>query len=173
MAVVPTGILSLPLFNLATLLSKCPNFRAWTGTGNEAAAFARIEYQAVDDFNEDTGASTITHPFAMIQFSSQENWALNTAGQGAPSESGELILYFEDLVASENQDSQADAFFTFSNALGAIITDVFNLAVPNGLCVPLQSITSFDGPYRDPKTRAATSAEMNNWAFKVSWGALS
>ena len=118
MVVSPAGLLSLPLKRLQTLLSISSNFQTWTGAANAAAALAFIHLVAV------AGQS---RPHALIGRSPGSGGARGSRtiqGGSIFEHGGRLLLRFENDIASGDLALPADAEFTFTNSVGAILADL-------------------------------------------------
>ena len=160
MAVVASGWLSLALENLRTLLAACPSFQTWVGAADAAAAKARIHR---------VSKAGPTRPFALV-----DQWtdASATAFAGGAGESfthsGSQILRFEGEVSEQDSDEPADAFYTFWNAVGAIILEMEQLSGTDGYLV-VRSIMLEDGPFRS-KDFEGEADDYYYADFVVEWG---
>jgi len=112
MAVTPTGMLSLPVSYLQTTVANSATFRTWTGTANPTAALARIHVGRA--------AGTATHPLACVGFANGFNrtsdsldvWEQNNTLQ---------LMFRDDFSSALNEQ---DAYYTFSNQVGAIMLEM-------------------------------------------------
>ncbi len=110
MAVLPTGILSIPVERLAELVASSTTFQAKTGTVSEATALPFV-FRPVKD-EPHSGA------FAVVQ-----EMAFGVKSNFGAFASGVLILQFWDEVT---EVAQQDAWYDFGNFVGAVIKDVIN-----------------------------------------------
>lgn len=161
MAQTPSGIMSLPLAHLQTLIAASATFQSWVGAADAAAAKNSIHLINVPD-------TVLTRPFALIGFG--EKWKAQKTAEFFHDKRGELFLVFEADVAEIDQASEADAVFAFMNQVGAVISHMLSMAGNNGylnvieaeMLAPPVRITSEDNEFEDYYTVE----------FTVVWGGL-
>jgi len=165
MAVTPTGPLSLPIYNLQTLLANCSAWQMWLGVSTVAAARART-YMAY------VSASSLTRPFAVI--TQGDSWSYNMIAGGARNhfqEGGSLVLMFEAGVSVAYQAEAAvdDAALEFLNNVGGVIDDMSELAGSGGY-LSIQRIMQRDPPERNFPNRSGEGDHFHWMSFNVEWG---
>ena len=163
MAVAPSGIFSIQLSILRTMISQSTSFQAWTGTANAAAALARIYFEAQDN-------SDVVRPFALV-FMGNEYVQQSIAGGASTvfQPTGQLVMMLEDDVAAENADSHADAYFAFSNELGGLIEDLMDLSNTDSL-LSFESIALTGGPSRTEKNDRVSLGDVYTASYNMNWG---
>jgi len=117
-SVTPTGILSLPLARLRTLVAACSAWTSWGG--------------ALGDIYMVTAEPTSVRPFAVITDS--DEWIAESDSSDPTAvnfrENGTLLMTVEaDVDADHSVD---DAAFDFRNNLGALIEDMMDLSGTGG-----------------------------------------
>ena len=153
MSVTPSGSISLPLENLAVLLAACPAFQAWVNAPNAQRARNSIYLVA-------RPAGSAVRPFALIhQTGAARSWAATRIADGAAgmyTKAGALGIFFEAGVSPEYQpdEREADAELEFTNAVGAIIDGLLDLAGTAGY-IAIRDVRKAVGPVR------ASSIEEN------------
>jgi hypothetical protein len=162
MAVTPSGIFSIQLSILRTMISQSSSFQTWTGTANAAAALARIYFEAQDD-------SSVVRPFALV-FMGNEYVQQSIAGGASQvfQPSGQLVMMLEDAVAPGNAASHADAYFAFANELGDLIEDLMALGGTDSL-LSFESIALTGGPGRTEKNDRVSLGDNYTASFNVNW----
>ena len=160
MAVTPSGPLSLPLDNLRTLLANCPSFQTWVGAADAAEALAAISLVAVE---------TVERPLAIVMQAPGRGWASRQNAGGAAnwfSQSGTLLILFEDDVEAEA--IEPDAELTFTNLVGAIISEMQDLAGSGGH-LNVTSIAIKDGPSRSDFSEKESTGDYYQVVLEVGW----
>jgi len=160
-----TGMISLPLENLRTLLANSSTFQDWVGAAGTpeqkiVAAKNRIYLVGYD-------SDSVVRPFACISWG--EDWVAEAIGGGAShsfSCRGSLWLLFEDAVAVANQGDHEDAAFAFTNEVGQIISDIESLAASSELFAA-QSFEQQVAPRRASKDEPVDIYQV---LFRVRWG---
>lgn len=157
MTVTPSGILSEPLANLRAALSQCAAFQTWAGAANATEALESIALVEKDD---------LTRPFAVVDDGdAYSNERLDSAGTFR--DQGSLFLLFEDAVAEENAASESDAILAFTNAIGAILEDLWEIT-PG--VFDMRSLSKVFGPTRSDDKERVQGADYVQIAFRVQWG---
>ena len=160
MTVTPSGEYSLPLYNLQTLLAASAAWQEWVGAANAEGGRRRIHLVAVD-------AAEALRPLAWID--QGDDWSRETEAGGARNHfkgSGTLKLWFEADVPKEYEDSHRHAMLWFMNKVGAIISEMEQLAGSGSyLCVHrfLQD---------DPPVRSREGEEDGDFiqvTFSIGW----
>jgi len=118
MTVTASGLLSVPLDRMRSLLSRCGEWQTWIGT-DEAGALARTFLVAAP-----VGTA---EPFALIDLSAQFARTRQTVvGNGEWRTEGGIVVYIRDTVTTG--DSDADAVLDFYNHIGELVTDIERIA---------------------------------------------
>jgi hypothetical protein len=162
MAVTPSGIFSIQLSILRTMISQSTSFQTWTGTANATAALARIYFEAQDD-------ASIARPFSLV-FMGNEYVQQSIAGGASQvfQPSGQLVMMFEDAVAPGNAGSEADSYFAFANEIGDVIDDLLALGGTDSL-LSFESIALTGGPSRSEKNDKVSLGDIYTASFNVNW----
>ena len=165
MAETPSGILSLPLTNLQTLIANCASFRSWVDVDTVEEAKAKIYIVAVegDDFDR---------PFALI--GQGDEWGSTVNAGGATNwfqDSGSLALMFEADIkeAYRDKDHYKDAELEFTNPIGAILKDMKTLAAQDGY-LTINEFRKKAGPMRSDPDEKATEGDYYQIVFDIMWG---
>ena len=165
MAETPSGLLSLPLTHLQTLLANCASFQTWVGADNVEEAKAKIHLIAIggDDFNR---------PFALI--AQGDDWQSRADAGGASNwlqDSGSLLLLFEANIKSTYQDKNhyKDAELEFTNPIGTVLQDMKTLAGKSGY-LTINEIRKKAGPMRSDPDEKATEGDYYQIIFDIAWG---
>ena len=143
MSVAPTGDLSLRLSKIRALLAASATFQTWVSAENAAAALARIYVTQLPT------SGAITRPFGIVDNAeSYRREALAVGMHHILPGSSFLIL----LEANSGQEDPADSYYTFANAVGAIVDEMFDLS--GTLTHPSVHAISFAQPpaRSDPKS---------------------
>ena len=141
--VTASGVLSLPLENMRTILAASANFQTWVGAASAAAAKASIYIAAA-------GSVSDNRPFAGVWYQVPLDWNSSTYGGGDRTHlyaSGTLLLWFEASVATANQASSEYAEYAFLNDVSAFISDISLLSGSDGY-LNITAITGTRGPSR-------------------------
>jgi len=158
MAVTASGILSLPLNHLRTLLATCEAFQSWIGVADEdlgdpasvTAAAARIHLVALNEDHDDAKATRAARrPLAVIGFDTGLDGAEDAANSTYWRHSGPLLATFEQVVGEDEADSDADAILDLTNKIGAILEEVESINGKNAL-LKVTRWSLIDGPGRMP-----------------------
>jgi len=160
MPVTASGMLSLPVANLRTLLSTVTSFQTWVGAVDAAEALLRIhEIEVAQD--------SLTRPFAVVD--DGEEWtSARLDGGGAFRTEGALVLLLEEDVAVANQASERDAQYAFTNAGGAILEELWSLSGAGGT-LHVTGIEKIHGPARSEQNERETDDYMQ-MILMVRWG---
>jgi len=123
------GSVSLAVDHLRVMLADSATFRTWVGAANQAAALARIYYEALPppaNRNEYTLAEALAlRPFAQIWSAPHAGFTMRPDAVGARSaESGSLSIQFEQTVDSLITDDAAEISRRFANVIGKIMDDL-------------------------------------------------
>jgi len=114
-SVDPSGMLSEPLDNLATLIANCATWRTWVEADTVAEAKASI-YPSPVDFDD------MARPYACIWWDREfRKRAIAEYTSVAGPNSLELVI--EADVPEAYRDDHTDAMYWFLNQLGAIIAE--------------------------------------------------
>jgi len=159
-AVSATGIVSLPLENLRTLVANSDDFQTWVSAASAAAAKAHI-YAVVTD-----PPLASKRPFACVRHCAPSEFSIDAA-TGA--DSGAIELWFEATIAAGNRDDAADAEFAFTNVVGAIISDIITLSHQGGYML-IREIECIDGPAPNSKDETESEGHYYVALYKVHWG---
>jgi hypothetical protein len=159
MTVTATGVISVPLSALRTMVSQSATFQTWVGAANAAAALASIHMVGLAE-------ADVARPFALVTLG--DNWRRTYAGTNRFTMNGELFLVLEGEVDAANVDDFADAEFEFTNTVGGIIEDLEALSESEALIV--QSIRVQDAPQRSWRDEKASEGEYYNCVFAFEYG---
>ncbi len=162
MPVTPSGIMSLPLAHLRTLVANCSSFQSWTGAANAAAAEAFIHLVNLPD-------DSLVRPYVLIDFN--DKWKSQKVAEFQFEKRGELYLLFEDDVAVANQASEADAVFDFMNNVGAVLEEMMSLSGQNGY-LNLVEIEINDQPERTTSEESEMNEDYYTASFDVVWSGI-
>lgn len=163
MAVTPSGILAEPLLEIQRMLSEVSAFQDFVGeSGDAAAALLRIHLIGVKE-------SDITYPFAVV---GPGPWQRPVNAGGASdqfSAGGENLIYFEAKVSAVNKDSEADAYFEFTNPIGDIIDGFENLSGAGGN-LSFKLIETPDNAHRKSEREEVADEDRYSIRFVLTWG---
>ena len=162
MAVAASGVMSLPLENLRTLVANSSYFQTWVSAADAAAACAHIYRVATDP------PLAAKRPFATVRHCEPAEFAFDAA-TGA--DSGAVELWFEAAIAAGNQDDHADAEFAFTNVISMILSDIVTLSHQGGYMV-VREIECLDGPGRGSRDETESEGQYYVVLYKVHWGIL-
>ncbi|MHC4253761.1 MAG: hypothetical protein ACYS9X_31995 [Planctomycetota bacterium] len=123
MAETASGAVSLPLENGRTLLAGSARFRTLVGAADAAAAKAYIHIAPV-------AGATWQRPRALITHSGLDHELVARGLGNGFAEEGELTIVIEADISEAYRDEgqEENAYLEFTNALGAIITEMRTLA---------------------------------------------
>jgi hypothetical protein len=178
---------------LRVLLANCASWQTWTGSANATAAKTRIHLHditppaAAGESYTEAELATL-RPLARIDDWMPERgygdqpWLSRRMGERGPyQKSGKLVLDFEDDVDPVNADNATDAKLAFTNAVGAVIQDLEDLAgVDSYLTAPelaagvraigIQSIEVYQGYVRSDQAADAAQGEHARMQLLIHWG---
>lgn len=123
--VTPSGLFSLPLTRLQTLIAASDAFQTWTGTANATEAAARvhlIEAPLVGD-------NAVNFPCVTIWPGDAHE--LRRVAGGARNhfiDAGSVIAWFEAAITADYQNDPRNAHLEFMNNVGAVLEDLIALA---------------------------------------------
>lgn len=140
MAVVPTGTESRPLRRLKDTLEASSAFTDW------AAPFGRVHLvgETIDPENP------LARPYAIVGFVPEEGWAATTLDESGGAtfhfkDSGSVgLLLFADV---DPEDTEEEQVLTFTNATGAIMAELGELAGGGSGAFAFHTVTRTDGPW--------------------------
>lgn len=170
MAVTPTGMLSVPLGKLKSLLAASPKWIEWTTAPLATSSIHLVAKPSVP-----------TRPYAVISHEPRggalrlARHALGSVAAGMPS--GRMLMTIEaDITSISGDDGYVDEEYTFTNNIGAILEEMSNLAqgVNNGgaagaghLCV--NQFTVVQGPLRlHPDQGASSSTGLDRYRITIA-----
>jgi len=156
MPVTPTGFLSLKVHEMRTLLSNSGDFQTWTGTANAAAALARIHTPLAV-------ATTATLPFAVVDLGTAFN--MSNISERQFDFDGDIFLVFREAIS---QADGLDAYYAFTNTIGAILEDLTDSAKGPGN-FPLDSIQLLE-LYRSDWFEEKISVKYYEAIFSARYG---
>ena len=163
MPVSPAGLFSLPLYYLNQMVINSASFRTWTGTATPTLAQAYVHYFSAE-------ASAIVRPMAVIGW--EPGFSLDSDVGGSRNYfncSGDLYIIFEATISSSL--NEADAAFTFTNNVGAVLKDMTTLSGTAGY-LDIGNIKLVEGPYRPHEDEAQTNADYFHIAFSIGWAGV-
>jgi len=152
----------LPLTNLRTLLAASSTWQAWVAAANAAAAAERVHLVTVD-------AAEAQRPFAVVM--PGDEWARESVAGGTANcflANGTLNLAIEADVPAEYAGSHADAAVWFLSKVGAIISEMEDLAA-SGTYLNVTGIKQLDAIGRSPKSEQKSDGDYFEITFTVSW----
>lgn len=158
MTVTPTGIISLPLHYLRQSIAASTTFQTWVGADDAEEALDNIYSVATIVF---------TRPFAVVDWAKNFKRTKNAGGtRNHFEQSGELAMLFRGSIDPTHNDS--DAAFAFLNTVGAIISEIEELA---GVAdyLDIVSITLDQGPHRPGEDEAKTSGAFYEVVYRVEF----
>jgi hypothetical protein len=157
MAVVPTGPISTPQYQLRELLATLTTLQTWLGVGDADGAKAKI-------YEVELGDPEPTHPFLLINTERGMRLTRETqpvAGTSQLHPHGSIALaFFSALVGTGKIDQQRN----FTNAVGGILQQLMDDAQASviGLTPPITlsdaQFTHFDSEPRTPAIRIVASS---------------
>ena len=119
---VPSGIASLPLYNLQTIIANASSFQAWSATEDANSARDKIFMSAVPF------TKLAERPFALIDFGDDHRFEINSSGaRNHYKPSGSLKLMFEAEIPGYLLSDYAGAIMWFMNNVGAVLNDMILL----------------------------------------------
>ena len=164
MAVTPTGIFSLPLARVRTLLCASATWQEWVEADDATEAAEHVRFYEI---GKDEAASL--RPWALIGHNDQWGWVKIAEVSHAPDWS--VILWFEAVIPEAYQaaDKIGDAVMWFTNKVGAVLEEMLALCgtsgYPNALTIRL-----FQGPERPEEKLRTSEGDYFAVAFEVTGG---
>jgi len=158
MAVVPTEMISLPLHYLRLMPADSATFRTWVGAADQAEALARVYVNR---------EASPVRPFAVAAWAT--NWgreATSGGGRNYFEQVGDLMLMFEDDIAAGLDE--ADAYYTFTNTVGAILAEIEALAGQAGY-LNIVSIAVENGPARPGSDEKQTTDDFYQALYRIGF----
>jgi hypothetical protein len=156
MSVTPTGIFSVPIDTLATMISQSATFQSVTASASAAAAKQHVYVSAVSA----SGTGAFTRPYALVSI--PEGFRIMQENYGT----GELLILFEFAVAEGNLASYSDATYAFTNPIGAIVDELFANRGDNSLY--LRELVTVSPPQRNDLNEDSQYFQV---VLKVYYGA--
>jgi len=153
----PSGPISLPLDHMRTLLANLAAMQDWLDVGSAAEALNSIYLVAVDDPVD----APIATPYAVVVQGERGCWSGRRTAGGAAARfagSGVIDVLFQADVAASL--SYADAELTFTNSVGAILSEIDGVAGSNEY-LNVTGMRVIWGPSRED-IRAEKSGEQPN-----------
>ena len=157
MAVTATGILALPMANLAALLASSASFRTLVGAGSAAAALAFIYYPEADD----TSDTVQTRPRAIVSL--PQEFASKKTAVSSWHRTGALWLSVELAPASQYLGVIQDEAISVLNTLGAIQAEM-EANAGNDTYLNVLDFTVVQGP-----GPVITTNEGNAYFWAITW----
>lgn len=158
--VAPTGIVSKAQGNMRTLLSESAAFQTWVGAANATEALDSI-------YLIEGPAVSASRPLAVI--GPGDKFSMDAIAGGVISEywhSGVVQIWFEDDVADAL--NEPDAWFTFTNTMGAILADLVNPTDTDSV-MNITQIEQIFGPARTAEEERQTGIDVMNTAYDFTW----
>ena len=153
----PAGPISKPLANMQTLLANLAACQTWLDVADVTEALGKLYLVAADDPADDP----LPTPYAVVMQGERGCWAgRRTAGGAAARFAGSGVidvLFVADVAASL---SYADAELTFTNEVGAILSEIDGVAGSNEY-LNVTGMRVLWGPTRED-TRAEDTGEAPN-----------
>ena len=169
MSVTPSGMLSLPLENLRTLVAASAAFQAWVGaTGETEAELIASAKEHIYLVGLDGDNVVNARPFAVVDHG--ESWTLTRLAEPHTYRAtGSLLLCFEDNVDAAHAGSIPDAQLAFTNMVGDVVEDMFEKAGTDTY-LAVSQITLVRGPSRSAETQQKTEGDFMQIVLQVDWG---
>ena len=160
MAVVASGVLSLPLKYLRDTLAASASFQAWVGAADASAALAKILVVA----------GTTTGNYAVVDWA--DNWQREATAFGARNhfeQTGDLgVLLMQGTIGGRPED---EAAWTFLNTIGAIVAEMEALAGTPGY-LDIRRFGFISRPRRPETDEAQTDGDFYEAILRVEYGGL-
>ncbi len=173
----PTGLLTLPLANLRTLLAASAAWQSWTGAGSPAAAAERIYLIGLFPLARSFTLAELQamRPFAVVDLWTPpggyggEPWKSDRVAESAYQDAGKLTLDLVDEVAPEDANDIATAKLRFLNDCGSVLSDMQNLSGTDAY-LTVHRFELFQGPVRCDPDVVAVQGDFYRAQFIVHWG---
>lgn len=158
--VTPTGIISRPVAALRDMVAASASFQESTGSQNATEAKAFVHLISSDN---------LATPFVCI-YPDQSFEAAKVGTGTCFSCTGRLNMEIIAAIDAEYQPDEytADAYLSFTNAVGALISDLFEAGDSGTLAI--KRITFKDAPARATKAKGQT--EIHVCVLNVDYGVL-
>lgn len=155
MAIVPAGMISLPLSYLRATIAESAAFQSWTGTADAAAALLRIFPVATE---------SVIYPLCLVDWADNFKRSMDAAGsRNYFRQDGDLAMIFMDIVDPAHDETEAS--YDFMNKVGAVIDEMESYAGKPGY-LDIQSIAIESGPMR-PKLAEVESTALDYYQVNL------
>lgn len=179
MPVTASGIVSLPLEKLRTIIANCAAFQAWTGTADVAEATTRLHLigpKAEDGRKFTAEELAELRPFGVIDEWRVPGrpgggaWVMDRHAQGGYTPSGKLLLTFEDAVADDDSGNPDEARLAFMNRLGDVINEMLLLGGGDTEYLSIHRVERWEYYARGDETEAAPQGDFYWASYVIDWG---
>jgi len=157
MSVTPTGAISKPIYELKRLVAACAAFQEWVGAADATEALGSI--------HEVQYRGTPTRPCALVDQGPGWRFELSP-GRGMTS--GSLVLILEGAVAAADAPVMSDAFYSFCNAVWAILEEMSVLVLGRQYLM-VTAVTLRHGPARADVSDRRKGGDFMQAIFEVEW----
>jgi hypothetical protein len=179
MSVTPTGILSLPLDRMRTLLASCEAFQTWVGVDSEDVGTATGIAEAKEHVyllglaegqTQGASARSARRPLVIVSWGEDADGEPDSEPCDYWLHSGSLWVMFEHLADPDSESlSTEDAVLSFANDVGGILEDMYALAGTAGYLTVTQW-RKIAGPARmDPESVSAGELDVCQLAIEMAW----
>lgn len=164
--VTPSGLFSLPVTRLQTLLANSATWQTWTETETAEEAAGRIHLIEADT----EGDNAVDLPCAVIwQGDDFSLYTIATGERNHFADQGSLMLWIEAEIPETYRDDPRNTQVWFMNQVGAVLLDMIELAGSNTyLNVTGMELTY--GPSESDERKRESIGYRIACEFKVSWG---
>jgi hypothetical protein len=163
---------------LQSQLSKCARFQTFIG-GNEAAALARIKFDALPFPLDENGnvkeayskeELETARPFAMIFSDSRRGYSLNAVGSPtACVEAGTLQIHFEKDISDALRKDPESVNRQWDNDLGQIARQLMDLKATDGM-LQIDGQITVQGPFFSMESEQPGQGNFCYALMTVTWG---
>lgn len=171
MPITPTGPLNDALYRLRGLLASSEAFQSFVGVAEADLGTPESEVLALSRIVE-IGTREQTMPRAVIDLNNGANWSrVSIDGGAACRDATSLLLMLEAEIDTQYLATYGDAHFTFTNAVGAVMDDVWTIAHGSGEHnILIGQIQQISGPSRSSEPEAARSGDYYQSIFAITVG---
>jgi len=171
MAVAASGILSVPLDAMRTLIAATSAFQTWVGVETAAAAKAFIHLIALNEAASLSQAEReALRPVAVIGFGDDFHAAEDAEPGPYMRHGGQIEVVFEAVITAAYTDDEADAVLEFANSVGAVVEEMESTSRGTGTYLHLVGYHKTAGPGRySPEDIAAGELDIYQMSFLFDW----
>lgn len=162
-SVTATGLASLPLENLRTLLANCTSLQSWVGAADATAAKSHIHLMGKRKAAADATIPDADWPFVIVDHDDAGAFADPSIEVGG----GTMLVQFWAQTAADYALDPENAGLAFLNNVGAILADAQTLSLQGGYLV-VRTIDWDPEVMSDPDEVADGPHVMSE--ARVAWG---